>query len=77
VLRDVSCDACKTYLVSHLLLTNRVFIYFKEYSDTEQSLTYPSQKVVETLGTSVALMEFMMQKCDPLEFGRTTYHISH
>jgi hypothetical protein len=62
VLRDVSCDACKTYLISYSLLSTGVFIYFKEYRDTEQSLTYPSKKMVETRGTSVALMEFMMQE---------------
>jgi hypothetical protein len=33
VLCGVSCDACKTFL------TFEVLLYFKEYSDTEQSLT--------------------------------------
>jgi hypothetical protein len=37
VLRGVSCDACKTCLISQVLLSTNVFIYFKEYSDTEQS----------------------------------------
>jgi hypothetical protein len=32
---------------------------FKEYSHTEQSLTYPSE-LVETVGTAVNLMECMM-----------------
>jgi hypothetical protein len=45
VLRDVSCDACKTCLTSEVLLRTSVFIYFKEYSDTEQSLTYPEKLV--------------------------------
>jgi hypothetical protein len=30
-----------------------VFIYFKEYSDTEQSLTYPSKKLVKAIGFAV------------------------
>jgi hypothetical protein len=34
--------------------------FFKEYSDTEQSVTYPSEKLVETVGTSVTEMEPMM-----------------
>jgi hypothetical protein len=38
-----------------------IYVYFKEYSDTEQSLTYFSEKMVETSGTSVVLMGFMMQ----------------
>jgi hypothetical protein len=42
------------------MLSTNVFIYFKEYSDTEQSLTYPSEKMVETVGTSVTLLETMM-----------------
>jgi hypothetical protein len=42
VLRNVSCDACKACLTSEVLLQTNVFIYFKEYSDTEWSLTYPS-----------------------------------
>jgi hypothetical protein len=37
-----------------------IFIYFKEYNDTEQSLTYPSEKLVETVGGAVTLMESMM-----------------
>jgi hypothetical protein len=41
-------------------LSTSVFIYFKEYSDTEQFLTYPSGKLVETAGTSVTLLENMM-----------------
>ncbi|PNF15445.1 hypothetical protein B7P43_G18116, partial [Cryptotermes secundus] len=60
VLRGVSCDACKTCLTSEVLLSANVFIYFKECSDTEQSLTYPSEKLVETVGTAVTLMESIM-----------------
>jgi hypothetical protein len=41
-------------------LSTNVFIYFKEHSDTEQFLTYPSGKLVETAGTSVTLLENMM-----------------
>jgi hypothetical protein len=40
VLRGVSCDACKTCVTPEVLLSASVFIYFKEYSDTEQCLTY-------------------------------------
>ncbi|PNF15720.1 hypothetical protein B7P43_G12478 [Cryptotermes secundus] len=60
VLHGVSCDACKTCLTSEVLLSANVFIYFKECSDTEQSLTYPSEKLVETVGTAVTLMESIM-----------------
>ena len=43
-----------------VLLSPTVIIYFEEYSDTEQSLTYPSEKLVETIGTAVTLKESMM-----------------
>jgi hypothetical protein len=43
-----------------VLLQTNLFIYFKEYRDTEQSLTYPSEKLVETLGAAVILMKSMM-----------------
>jgi hypothetical protein len=49
----VSCDECKPCLTSEVLLRTSVFVYFKEY-------TYPSEKLVETVGTAVTLMESMM-----------------
>jgi hypothetical protein len=60
VLHGVSCDEYKTCLKSEVLLWTNDFIYFKEYSDTEQSLIYTSQKLVKTDGTAVTLMESMM-----------------
>jgi hypothetical protein len=70
VLHGVSCDACKTCFTSEVLLGTNVFIYFKEYSDTEQSLTYLSEKLVETVGAAVTLMESMMTEvahCNSVE----------
>jgi hypothetical protein len=43
-----------------VLLRTNVFIYFKDYNDTEQSLTYPPEKLVETVGAAVTLMESVM-----------------
>jgi hypothetical protein len=40
--------------------TNQCFQYFEEYSGTEQSLTYPFEKLVETVRAAVTLMESMM-----------------
>jgi hypothetical protein len=60
LLHGVECDACNKSLTSQVMLSTNVFIYFKEYSDAEQSLTYPSEKLVETVGTSVTLLETMM-----------------
>jgi hypothetical protein len=39
-------------------MSARVFMYFKAYNDTEQSLTCPSEKLVETVGTSVTHSTF-------------------
>jgi hypothetical protein len=46
LLCGVNCDTCKACLTSQVMLSANVFVYFKEYSDTEQSLTYPSEKFV-------------------------------
>jgi hypothetical protein len=42
------------------MLSTSAFIYFKEYSHTEQSLIYPSEKLVETVGISVTVLENIM-----------------
>jgi hypothetical protein len=55
----VKCDACKTCLTSQVISTS-VFTCFKEWSDAEQALTYLSEKLVETVVTSVTLMESMV-----------------
>jgi hypothetical protein len=59
VLHGVNCDACKTSLSSEVLLWTSVFIYFKECSDAEKSLAYPSEKLAETVGAAVTLMVSM------------------
>ena len=56
VLRAVRCDDCKTCLTSPVMLSTNAFIYFKEYKDSEQSLTYPSERLVETVSASVTLV---------------------
>jgi hypothetical protein len=63
VLHGVSCDACKTCLTSELLLRTNVFIYFKEYSDTEQSLKTPraSVTVMESVMAEVAHLNSVEQ----------------
>jgi hypothetical protein len=67
LLHGVNRDACKACLTSQVMLSTNVFIYFKEYSDTEQSLTYPSEKLVETVGTSVTVLENMMPEVAHLD----------
>jgi hypothetical protein len=48
VLCAVKCDDSKACLTSPVMLSTNAFIYFKEYKDNEQSLTYPSERLVET-----------------------------
>jgi hypothetical protein len=42
------------------MLSTNAFIYFKEYKDNEQSLTYPSERLVETVSASVTVVDGMM-----------------
>jgi hypothetical protein len=51
-----------------------VFIYIKEHSDTEQSLTYISEKLVETVGTAVTVMESML--AEVAHFNSVEQHIT-
>jgi hypothetical protein len=50
------CDDCKTCLTSPVMMSTNAFIYFEEYKDDEQSLTYPSERLVETVSASVAML---------------------
>ena len=60
VLRAVRCDDCKTCLTSPVMLSISAFVYFKEYRDDEQSPTYPSERLVETVSASVTMLDGMM-----------------
>jgi len=42
------------------MLSTNAFIYFKEYKNDEQSLTYPSERLVETVRESVTVLESIM-----------------
>jgi hypothetical protein len=44
------------------MLSASAFMYFKEYSDTKQSLICPSEKLVETLGSCITFLQNMMAK---------------
>ena len=59
-LRAVRCDDCKTCLTSPVMLSTNAFIYFKEYKDIEQSLTSPSERLVETVSAYITVLDDMM-----------------
>jgi len=48
------------HVSSSVMLSTNVFIYFKECKDDEQSLNYPSERLVETVSASVTSLEGMM-----------------
>jgi hypothetical protein len=41
-------------------MSTNAFIYFKEYKNEEQSLTYPSERLVQTVSYSVTVLENTM-----------------
>jgi hypothetical protein len=51
---------CRT---SPVMLPTNAFIYFKEYRDNEQSLTYPSERLVETVSASVTVGWYDGRSC--------------
>jgi hypothetical protein len=57
-----SCDACKTCLISEAQLLTDVYIDFKECSTTVHSLTYPTEKLVESVCTAVTVLEGIMSE---------------
>ena len=54
------CDDCKTCLTPQVMLSTNPFIYFKEYKNDEQSLTYPTERLVETVSAPVTVLDGMM-----------------
>jgi len=60
VLPAARCDDCKTCLTSPVMMSTNAFICFKEYRDDKQCLTYPSERLVETVSTSVTVLDGLM-----------------
>jgi predicted metal-binding protein len=62
LLRSGSCDACRACLISESAEPTNVYIGFKEHISTAKSLTYPTEKLVETVGTAVTILEDMLDR---------------
>jgi hypothetical protein len=60
VLHAVRCDGCKACFTAPGMLSTNAFMYFKEYRDDEQSVTYPSERLFETESDSVTVLDGMM-----------------
>jgi hypothetical protein len=42
------------------MFSTNAFIYFTEHKDDEQSLTHPSERLVDTVSASVTVLDGMM-----------------
>jgi hypothetical protein len=41
-------------------MSTNAFIYFREYKEKEQSLTHPSERLVQSVSSSITLLDGMM-----------------
>jgi hypothetical protein len=69
--RDGTCDVCKVCLTSEVPLPTDAYISFKECRSTVESLTYPTEKLVEIVGTAVTVLESMMLEVAHLDTVKT------
>ena len=67
LLNNSNCDICKKCLISEVPSPLDVYTGFKEHNSTVQSLTYPTEKLVETVGTAVTVLENVMSMVAHLE----------
>jgi hypothetical protein len=67
LLNNSSCDICKKCLMSEVPSPLDVYTGFKEHSSTVQSLTYPTELLVETVGTAVTVPHNVRSKLAYLE----------
>jgi hypothetical protein len=67
LLHNNSCDICKKCLVSEVPSPLDIYTGFKEHSITVQSLTYPTEKLVETVRTAATVLENVMSMVSHLD----------
>jgi hypothetical protein len=67
LLNNSYCDICKKCLISEVRSAFDISTGFKEHSGTVQFLTYPTEKLVETVGTAVTVLENVMSRVIHLE----------
>jgi hypothetical protein len=65
---DVNCNECKS-----ACLATSIFLYFKDYSDTQQSLFCISEELMETVVTTGDYNG----KAGLLQFSRSAYYNRH
>jgi len=67
LLHNGSCDACKACLIYETPSTTNVYLGFKVCSSTVHSLTYPTETLVETVGTAVTILKGMISEVAHLD----------
>ena len=67
LLNNIDCDICKKCLISEVPSSLDIYTGFKEHNSAVRSLTYPTDKLVETVGTAVTVLENVMSMVAHLE----------
>ena len=67
LLSNSNCDICKKCLISEVPSPLDIYTGVKEHSSTVQSVTYPTEKLVETVGTAVTVLENVLSILAHLE----------
>ena len=67
LLNNRNCDMCKKCLISEVPSPLDIYTALKEHGSTVQSLTYPNEKLVETVGTAATVLENVMSMVALLE----------
>ena len=67
LLNNSNCDICKKCLISEVPSPLDTYTGCKEHSSTVQSLTYPTEKLVETVGTAMTVLHNVISKVAYLE----------
>jgi hypothetical protein len=62
LLHGGSCDASKLCLIPEVPSSTDVYIGFEGYSSTVQSLIFPTEKLVSTVGSAVTVLESLMSE---------------
>jgi len=60
LLDNNNCDTMKKCLLSEVLSPLDTYSGFKQHSSTAQSVTHPTENLVETVGTAVTVLENVM-----------------
>jgi len=67
LLNNSNCDIRKKCLISEVPSPLNIYTGFKEHSSTVQYHRYPTEKLVETVGTAVTVLENVMSMVADLE----------